>query len=164
MLDRAGVPSERRRLERSVDARDERQSYELAIPASRCHVDDTALARIAETFHERHLQTYGYNNRREPVQIVSVRVAAIGAIAPLSIRDKPAPAGADAFKSKRALWFRKTGVVDAAIFDRARMPAGTVMRGPVVIESLDSTILFAPGWEAEMNADGCVVLTHPRVR
>ena len=162
MLDRAGVPSERRRLERSVDARYERQSYELAIPASRCPVDDTALAQIAETFHERHLQTYGYNNRREPVQIVSVRVAAIGAIAPLSIRDKPAPAGADAFKSKRALWFRKTGVVDAAIYDRARMPAGVVMRGPVVIESLDSTILVPPGWKAEMNADGCVVLTHPR--
>jgi N-methylhydantoinase A/oxoprolinase/acetone carboxylase beta subunit len=35
------------------------------------------------------------------------------------------------------------------------------MRGPVVIESLDSTILVPPGWKAEMNADGCVVLTHP---
>jgi N-methylhydantoinase A len=162
MLDRAGVPSERRRLERSVDARYERQSYELAIPASRCPVDDTALAQIAETFHERHLQTYGYNNRSEPVQIVSVRVAAIGAIAPLSIRDKPAPAGAEVFKSQRALWFRKTGVVDAAIYDRARMPAGFAVRGPVVIESLDSTILVPPGWKAEMNADGCVLLTHPK--
>ena len=57
--------------------------------------------RIAETFHNRHLQTYGHNNRSEPVQIVSVRVAAIGAIAPLAIRDKPAPPATDALKGTR---------------------------------------------------------------
>jgi N-methylhydantoinase A/oxoprolinase/acetone carboxylase beta subunit len=42
------------------------------------------------------------------------------------------------------------------------MPAGFAVRGPVVIESLDSTILVPPGWKAEMNADGCVLLTHPK--
>lgn len=159
MLDRAGIPAERRRLDRSVDARYARQSFELAIPASRRPVDEIALAEISERFHQRHLQTYGHNNRSEPVQIVSVRVAAIGAIPPLSIRDRPAPAGMDALKSKRALWFRETALVDAAIYDRARMPAGYAVRGPAVIESLDSTILVPPGWKANMNEDGFVLLS-----
>ena len=88
MLDRAGVAPERRRFERSIDARYERQSYELSIPVPARALDQAALSEIADAFHDRHRQTYGHDNRSEPVQLVSIRVAAIGAIPPLPIRDK----------------------------------------------------------------------------
>ena len=39
---------------------------------------------IADAFHDRHRQTYGHDNRSEPVQIVNLRVAAIGTIPPLT--------------------------------------------------------------------------------
>ena len=106
MLDRAGVAPERRRFERSVDARYARQSYELSIPVAavaRSHALDRNDCRDLSRSSP---PTYGHDNRSEPVQIVSVRLAAIGTIPPLSIRDKPAPAGTDAVKSKRQLWFR----------------------------------------------------------
>ena len=160
MLDRAGVAPERRRFERSVDARYARQSYELAVPVPPRAVDAAALSEIAEAFHDRHLHTYGHDNRSEPVQLVSVRLAAIGTIPPLVIRDKPAPSGTDAVKSRRQLWFRDTGAVDATIYDRRRMPAGLAVPGPAVIESLESTILVPPGWQAKMNEDGFVLLTR----
>ena len=51
---------------------------------------ETTLQKIAETFHDRHRHTYGHDNRAEPVQIVSVRLAAIGTIPPLVVRDRPA--------------------------------------------------------------------------
>jgi N-methylhydantoinase A len=159
MLDRAGVAADRRRFERSVDARYARQSYELLIPVPPRPIERREIEEIAETFHNRHLQTYGHDNRSEPVQIVSVRVAAIGTIPPLLIRDMPARSGTDAAKSKRQLWFRETGAVDATIFDRRRMPPGLKVMGPGVIESLESTILVPPGWQAAMNEDGCVHLT-----
>ena len=82
------------------------------------------IKTIAETFHNRHLQTYGHDNRSEPVQIVSVRLAAIGTIPPLLVRDTPRVPGMDAAKSKRQLWFREAGAVDATIYDRRRMPPG----------------------------------------
>jgi N-methylhydantoinase A len=160
MLDRAGVAPARRRFERAVDARYPRQSHELMIPVPPRSVDAAALAEIAAAFHDRHLHTYGHDNRSEPVQIVSIRVTAIGATAPLVIRDTVAPSGTDAVKAKRQLWFRETGVIDATIYDRRRMPAGLEVAGPVVIESLESTILVPPGWQAKMNADGFVLLTH----
>ena len=159
MLDRAGIAPQQRRFERSVDARYARQSYELVIPVSQRPLDAAALAGIAELFHERHLSTYGHENRKEPVQIVSVRLAAIAAMAPLAIRDKPAPARSDPIKGKRRLWFRRIGPVDAAIYDRALMPAGLKVRGPGVIESVESTILVPPGWQARMNEEGFVVLS-----
>jgi len=160
MLDRAGVAPERRRFERSVDARYPRQSFELSLPGPPRPVDKAALAEIAAAFHHRHLYTYGHDNRSEPVQIVSVRLAAIGATPPLLIRDKVAPARTDAVKSKRQVWFREIGTVEATIYDRRRMPAGLEAPGPVVIESLESTILVPPGWQAKMNEDGFVLLTR----
>jgi N-methylhydantoinase A len=56
------------------------------------------------------------------------------------------------------VWFRETGAIDATIYDRRRMPAGLEVKGPSVIESLESTILVPPGWRARMNEDGFVVL------
>jgi N-methylhydantoinase A len=159
MLERAGVAPERRRFERFVDARYRRQSYELLVPVLPHPLDRSALETIAETFHDRHRQTYGHDNRQEPVQIVNVRVAAIGAIAPLLVRDTPAGSAMDAVKSKRQLWFRDTGTIDATIYDRRRMPSGLAVGGPAVIESLESTVLVPPGWRATMNEDGFVVLT-----
>jgi N-methylhydantoinase A/oxoprolinase/acetone carboxylase beta subunit len=40
------------------------------------------------------------------------------------------------------------------------MPAKLVAKGPAVIESLESTALVPPGWQAMMNADGFVVLSR----
>src|SRR5262245_32061920 len=160
MLDRAGVAPGQRRFERSVDARYARQSFELAVPVPPRPIGEAALAEIATAFHDRHRYTYGHDNRGEPVQIVSVRLAAIGATPPLVIRDQVAPARTDAVKSERQVWFRETGTVEAAIYDRKRMPAGLAAAGPAVIESLESTILVPPGWQAKMNDDGFVLLTR----
>ena len=160
MLDRANVAPERRRFARSIDARYERQSYDLPIPVPPRPLDAAALAEIAEAFHDRHRQTYGHDNRGEPVQLVNVRLAAIGAIAPLLIRDQTAAAGTEAIKSQRQVWFRDTGTTTANIYARSRMPAGLIAAGPAVIESLESTILVPPGWQARMREDGFVALTR----
>jgi N-methylhydantoinase A len=159
MLARANVPPARRQFQRSVDARYARQSYELAVPVPAGALDRARLMQIAEAFHDLHRRTYGHDNRSEPVQIVNVRVTAIGAIPPLAVRDAPAAPGSNAVKSRRALWFRSTGEVDAEVFDRARMPAGLAAQGPAVIESLESTILIPPGWRARMDEDGFIVMT-----
>ena len=103
MLDGAGVAAGRRRFERSVDARYRAAVVEFAVMQSRpIRSTDATLAKIAEDFHQRHRATYGHDNRAEPVQIVSVRVAAIGAIPPLAVRDVPAQPGADARKAPAA--------------------------------------------------------------
>jgi len=160
MLERAGIAPERRRLVRSVDARYPRQSHELEVPVACGSIEAATLAQIAEAFHARHLHTYGHDNRSEPVQIVSARVAAIGATAPLTIRDSVARRGTDPVKAKRQVWFRETGVIDATVFDRKRMPAGLKLAGPFVIESLESTILVPPGWQSTMDEHGFVLLAR----
>src|SRR5215475_9442455 len=101
MLERAGVAARRRRFDRSVDARYAGQSYELNVPVAGGTVDAAALGTIAEAFHIRHAQPYGHHNRAEPVQIVSLRLAAIGLIPPLSFRQQPAASGTQSAKPSR---------------------------------------------------------------
>ncbi len=160
MLDRARVPPDRRRFERTVDARYERQSYELSVTAPNTRIDAATVAAIADAFHDRHAQTYGHDNRSEPVQFVSLRVAAIGAIPPLVLRQETAVAGTSPIKAQRRVWFRATGLVVAVVLDRARMPAGFETAGPAVIESLESTILVPPAWSARMDDAGYIWLTR----
>ena len=160
MLERAGVEPARRRFDRSVDARYAGQSYELNVPVPDGVIDAAAIGRIAEAFHARHAKTYGHDNRAEPVQFVSLRLAAIGVIPPLTIRQQPAAAGTPSAKSSRDVWFRGTGTAAAQVHDRARLAEGVVVPGPAVIESLESTILVPPGWQARMDGDGFILMTR----
>ena len=158
MLDRARIPPDRRRFVRAVDARYERQSYELTIPLSRPVFDRETLAEVTEGFHQRHRLTYGHDNRAEPVQFVSIRLTAVGEIPPLVVRDAPAPPGSDPLKGHRAASFRGHGELQAAVYARAGMPAGAEIAGPAIIESLESTILVPVAWQARMTDDGFVLL------
>jgi N-methylhydantoinase A len=162
MLERAGVDAGRRRFDRSVDARYAGQSYELNVPVAGGAIDAAAIGGIAEAFHARHAQTYGHDNRAEPVQLVSLRLAAIGIIPPLTIRQHPAAAGTRSAKPSRQVWFRGVGTTAAQVHDRARMAAGAVVDGPAVVESLESTILIPPGWRARMDGDGFILMARTK--
>ena len=164
MLDRARIAGERRRFVRSVDARYQRQSYELQVPVAEGRLDAAQLPAIAAAFHERHRQTYGHDNRSEPVQIVNLRLAAIGTIPPLRIHQETAPAGSNPLKGRRHMWFRATEQIEAVVWERARMTAGSSVTGPAAIESLESTIIVPPGWVATMDRDGFVNLTREQKR
>ena len=160
MLERAGVTAARRTFLRQVDARYARQSYELLVPAPARRLDRAAIAEIANAFHARHALTYGHNNATEPVEIVSLRLTAIGAIPPLVIRQQPAAANSEARIGRRIVFFRLTGAVEADIYERSRMPVGLTVRGPAVIESVDSTALVPPDWRATMDGDGFLLLAR----
>ena len=125
-------------------------------------LDAAALQGVADAFHDRHKPTYGHDNRSEPVQLVSLRVTAIGAIPTLTISTSPAAPGdaANAIKAQRQVWFRGIGATQATIYDRRHMPAGLLAPGPAVIESLESTILVPPAWTARMDEHGFIHLTR----
>jgi N-methylhydantoinase A len=159
MLERAGVPADRRRFERGVDARYQRQSYELYVPVATPPFTAATMADIAKGFHNRHRQTYGHDNPSEPVQLVNVRLSAIGEIPSLTIRQQTGD-GQDVVKGRRKVWFRQSGETEADVLDRDRLAAGHETHGPAVIESLESTILVAPGWCAKVDADGFVLMSR----
>ena len=152
MLSKTGVPEDQWQFERSTDLRYTRQAYELTATLPPGAIDKAALA---EAFHEKHELTYGHKSETDAVQLVTLRLTASGKLPPLSLSAGGEAAG-DSLKTTRTAWFREAGEVDCPIHDRALLGAGGSLSGPVVIESLDSTIVVPPNWHAGVDDKGFI--------
>ncbi len=78
-LRREHVPPEKMSFLRQADLRYLGQAYELTIPAPK-RVNGESLAATVIAFHRRHKEAYGYSADGEPVELVNLRLRAIGGI------------------------------------------------------------------------------------
>ncbi len=160
MLARTGIDEADWVLERTADLRYIRQAYELNVTAP-ARIDTAALSMLANGYHDKHELTYGHANRAERVQIVTLRLSAAARLPGLTLAQKiSARAGSGSEKARRLVWFADTGRIDTAVHERDRMAPGDTLRGPAIIESLDSTIVVPPAWTARMDERGFILLTR----
>ena len=152
MLDVARVPQERRALLRLADVRYRRQAYELTVPIADGAVTGDTLARLAADFHAKHEQTYGHANRAEAVQLVNLRVSAIGRLPGVVLAQHADPSAART--TSRDVWFAETGFVEIPVHWRDGLASGFVAAGPAIIEAMDSTTVVPPGWTARVDEAG----------
>ncbi len=158
MLEAAQVPAERRALLRHADVRYRRQAYELTIPMEAGPITRAMLDSLAEQFHVRHEQTYGHANRSEPVQLVNLRLTALGRLPDLKLTQHTDPGSARV--RHRDVWFPGAGFVTTPIHWRNGLANGTEVKGPAIIEALDSTTVLPPGWRALVDELGYLRLTR----
>ncbi|MEA2729159.1 MAG: N-methylhydantoinase, partial [Acetobacteraceae bacterium] len=158
MLEAAAVPASRRALLRSADVRYRRQAYELTLPVEDGPVTRATLERLAASFHEKHEQTYGHANRNEAVQLVNLRLTAVGKLADLKLAQPFDPDSARV--RQRDVWFAETGFVSANVHWRNGLMAGTAIHGPAIIEALDSTTVVPPGWTGRIDELGYIRLVR----
>jgi N-methylhydantoinase A len=161
MLREAGIPADRQMLRRLADVRYRRQAYELTLPVEDGPVTRAMLDRLAADFHEKHKQTYGHANPEEAVQLVNLRLSAIGRLPDLTLSQI-----ADANSARvrqRDVWFPATGFAPAEVHWRDGLVPGTVVAGPAIVEALDSTTVVPPGWSALVDGQGYLVLTRSGV-
>ena len=155
-LEADGVPPPARRFEARVDCRYLGQGYELVVPAGIGDMSDTAL--IAERFHAVHLATYGHAASEEPVEAVTARMAAFGAmprLAAATLRaggENPPP---EAMLEKRPVMLPgAAGPEPVPVLDRSALLAGNRVIGPAVIHQLDATTLVLAGQAALVDGHG----------
>jgi N-methylhydantoinase A len=158
MLEAAQVPQERRQLLRQADVRYRRQAYELTLPVQDGPITRATLDALTAAFHAKHEQTYGHANPAEAVQLVNLRLTAVGKLPDLTLTQHVDPASAR-LRTRQA-WFAATGFVDTPVHWRNGLPPGTVLAGPAVIEALDSTTVVLPGWQARIDDLGYIRLSR----
>jgi N-methylhydantoinase A len=157
MLEAAGVPPGRRALQRLADSRDRRQAYELTVPMQDGPVTEETLRALSAAFHAKHRQTYGHANEREPVQLVNLRLTALGRQPALTLA-QPTGGGARAARERTAIF---GGVPQRTrVLWREGLAAGAAVPGPAVIEALDSTTVVPPGWTARVAEHGLLRITR----
>jgi len=148
------ISPNRRALSRAADLRYRRQAYELTVPLADGPVTCASLDRLAAAFHDKHRQTYGHANPEEPVQLVNLRLTAIGRLPGLRLAQPPA--SAPARRKTRQVWFPETGSAPCPVHWRDGLAAGEAVAGPAIIEAMDSTIVVPPGWIAAVDGTGYI--------
>jgi N-methylhydantoinase A len=154
----ARVPRERRALLRAADVRYRRQAYELTVPLADGPITSSGLDRLAAEFHRKHRQTYGHANPAEPVQLVNLRLTAIGRLPIISLAQRSNPAAAR--RREREVWFPETGFAPCPVHWRDGLVPGEVLAGPAIVEAVDSTVVVPPGWIASVDDKGYIRLSR----
>jgi N-methylhydantoinase A len=162
-LARERVPDAKRALVRSADMRYPLQNYEINVKLPAGKVTPAWMKRATAAFHQAHQRLYSHNDPASAVQIVNLRVSAIGRtdrIKPRKVAVGTANAK-QAQKGERRVHFQETGrYVATRIYERERLIAGNRVSGPAVIEQADSTILVPPSYQAQVDPYGRLVMTR----
>jgi N-methylhydantoinase A len=163
-LDHEQVPRDRQRFERGADLRYEHQSFELTCPLGEGPLTPGQIGQLVATFHAEHRRLYSYDLPNAPVELVNLRLTAVGALPRRQPRG-PVPGGGpplDAITGHRPVYFRGAGFVSTPCYERARLAPGMTFAGPAIIEQDDATPLVAPGFRARVDDAHNVVLGRAR--
>jgi N-methylhydantoinase A len=159
-LSAEGVPLERQTFQRLADLRYARQGFEVTVDFPGQTVTPPALQQLIAQFHQRHEQLYTYAALDTPVEIVNLRLRAVGQMAKLTLPRVPAVATGSIPSElhTRPVYFTVAGWVDTPVFARQTLCAGHVLHGPAIIEQFDTTTVVFPGHEATVDAYGNVLI------
>jgi len=157
------VPPAKRRVELRLDCRYLKQYHEVSVAVPIDAVERNDDAAIARAFHGEHSRLYGYSLETEgsPVEIINVRVQAIGAT------DRPAyrsesPGSADASvacKRHRRIYVpERDAFADVPVYDGHRLHCGHRIAGPALIEQQTTAIFVSDSFDCTVDALGSFVL------
>ncbi|MFQ0815725.1 hypothetical protein AVM02_09445 [Brucella anthropi] len=155
-----GFPSDRIRIERSLDLRYARQGYELTIPIGAL-VGPGAVEAVRNGFDAEHEMMFGHKASGEAVEIVSCRVKAIGLVPAVNARRYEPGGGtiADALLGVRRVRFDGKDV-DCAVYQRERLDVGLIFAGPAVVEQFDCTTVILPGQQVRIDEFKNLIITE----
>ena len=142
----------------SLDLRYRGQGFEINVPIHSFPLDGD-LSSIIEDFHRRHEERYGFSNRNSEVELVNLRLRAVGRTEKPELPEASFLGTLDeAVLERRWVYFGEEGALKAPVFSREKIPAGAEIPGPAVLEGPESTILIPPGSRAFVDRFGNVIL------
>jgi len=150
-LDADGVPEEMRGTEISADLRYHGQAFELLVPWPEAPDLPALLAR----FHAEHRARFSYAAEDEKVEIVTLRMAAIGRLpkpeeAALALPTTRTPPGT------RQVW-QQGGAAAWPVWRREALHGADVIEGPAIVEEAFATHVISAGWSAGLDPEGAII-------
>jgi N-methylhydantoinase A len=152
-----GYGAGRYTLTRLADLRYAGQAHELTVDCpTRDGLPD--FEKLVAAFGDEHERTYGHQADAEAVECVTLRLIA------RVTEDRPArqiasSRVADQEPVPRMVYFGpEHGEIATPVIDRPAL--SSPRNGPVIVEEYDSTCIVPPGWQAELDSTGNIVLTR----
>lgn len=155
LLAREGVATDRIVVTHEADLLYRGQSHVVRLPFTAPGID-TAAIESALVAHYR--SRFGIVLEEMTPMLAAVRTTVIGRREPLDLAVfRPPETGAATPHGRRPV--RLGGAwVDTPVFLRDDIGAGATLEGPAVVEQMDATLVIEPGWTAEVDRVGNLVL------
>ena len=140
-------------IKRSLDMRYEGQSYELNVPYSDMDTD------FVSQFHAMHEQRFSYARPEATVEIVNLRLSAIGETEKPARTPKPLTDAnpADAQISKNEVIFDGE-VYTTDFYQRESLRPGNRIEGPAIVTEFSATTVVPPNFSAVVDLYGNLIL------
>jgi N-methylhydantoinase A len=117
---------------------------------------------MEKQFNDIHLKQYGYQRSGETIELVNLRLVALGKLPGLKIKDEEVSVDTKPeVHSSRKVYF-DNGFLDTDIYDRDKLLPGQQIVGPAVIEQLDSTTVVFPQQKARVDAFNNIIISLQR--
>jgi N-methylhydantoinase A len=157
MLGRSNVPSDAIRVELGADMRYRGQTSEIQVWLPLASPTEASVPAIAARFEDTYRTLYQRTNPELGIEVVTWRVTVSGPD-PAVPAWRLAPDGAaPAPKRERDVYLG--GVYRRVpVYDRERLPVGTRIAGPAIVEERESTVVVTARFDLTVDASFNVVL------
>ena len=160
------VPKKNMSFIRQIDLRYLGQSYELTTPTFK-PLTEKALCQTVQDFHKKHMSVYGYAVKNEPVELVNIRLTAVGLVKKPKLKEKPIhqkkPSRNSMIERREVFFDSNDGYINTPIFERDKLKTGNIIEGPAIIEQYDATTVVYPEWLASIDRFGNLILSMRKV-
>ncbi|HLI14792.1 MAG TPA: hydantoinase/oxoprolinase family protein [Acidimicrobiales bacterium] len=154
-LDLDGVAPDERRIELALDLRYVGQVKALTIPVTPEALAGDLAGTLLERFYEEYERQFHFATRDIPVETAALRARGLRPARRPTIPFVPGRSGAPTTERKVVT---KAGELPTPVYARKELPVGTRLRGPAIAVQADSTTWVPPGWQAEVDALGNLVI------
>lgn len=152
-----GIGEDAMHIQRLLDLRYSGQSYALTVPVDGPSAE-SVLEHAADTFHDRHETQYGHADPTEPVELVNVRVRAVGEIPAPDVSSNVAGSIADAVLADRTVRFGDD-TQDITVYEHGRLPPGSDFAGPAIVQADAATTIVHPGQSVTVDERGTLIIS-----
>jgi N-methylhydantoinase A len=157
------VPSAAQQLVYAADLRYTHQSFELTCPMPAGHVTQALVQELVAAFHREHRRLYSYDLPNAPVELVNLRVTAMGLLPKLQPQIARAASSslAGALAGSHPVYFDQLGGFgDTPCYARSRLAPGMTFEGPAIVDQNDTTTVIFPDFHAKVDSVGNLILAH----
>ena len=147
-------------LSLSCDMRYVGQSYEIEVVLLPEWLTDGNAAAIEQAFHLTHERLYDFHDPDGEIELVNVRLSAVGAGPKLSFPEVDV-IDAPAIPARRLPVYTGLSVETIDLHDRQALVPGSTFRGPAVVVQEDTTLAIPAGAQARVDRHLNLLLTFP---
>lgn len=148
------------KIERSADIRYVKQSSELIIPLPEGDIDKKALDELSTRFNAEHENTFGHSFPETQLEINALRI-----VARIEVEKPPITSGSGrkkatnevGKKTRKAYFGDEYGFIYAQVITSNEL-SSEVIKGPVLIDTYDTTIVVPPGCDVSLSVGGSMLI------